>query len=92
VNTLSCPSRETLLELVRQPASQAEEISDHAAGCARCQRELEDLSSESGLTATRAGGSGPGGERSFLARGTGIGHYVLLEPLGAGGMGSVYAA
>ncbi|WP_224243477.1 serine/threonine-protein kinase [Hyalangium gracile] len=89
----ACPSEEVLVGLVEgtlQPR-QREALDAHLARCSMCFEVVSAL----------AGGSRPGlatpGARPelpppVLSRGTAVGRYLVLDRIGAGGMGVVYAA
>jgi tetratricopeptide (TPR) repeat protein/tRNA A-37 threonylcarbamoyl transferase component Bud32 len=102
-----CPSENELLALVqgRLPRDRQREIQDHLDDCVHCQRALcgaafalderaltpsssPSDSAEMVLEAT-APAVDPG--RS-LPQGARMGRYVILEPVGRGAMGTVYAA
>jgi tetratricopeptide (TPR) repeat protein len=74
-------SAQSLAALARGLSGPHSEIEAHLAGCALCQRTLEDLAG----VAQRAAGPA-------LERGAVLGRYVILERRGAGAMGVVYAA
>ncbi|MGV3623205.1 MAG: protein kinase domain-containing protein, partial [Archangium sp.] len=77
----------------------AADVEAHLRECEACRHRQENLSSSafsktvegSGGTPTRVDGSTSGNGHT-LERGVELGHYVLLEKLGSGGMGEVFAA
>src|SRR5262245_61096845 len=87
---MECPSENLLAELVerRLDGPRAEAIERHLDGCESCRRVV--------ASAARLlpGESAPAGtpEPSELPPGSRIGRYLLISPLGAGGMGVVYLA
>jgi tetratricopeptide (TPR) repeat protein len=88
------------------PAEQARLALEHAASCETCGSRLalaqaraqaSDLPTgavypSGGLATMGASGLKPPRSEPQLARGTAVGRYVVLDPVGQGGMGSVYAA
>ncbi len=90
-----CPDETELTDLVLgllEPEALAR-MEEHLDGCAECRKVVAVLAGNEG--SSRAGTAGTpsepgGGER--LERGTELGRYVLLEPIGMGGMGMVFAA
>jgi serine/threonine protein kinase len=89
----ACVDENALSELFEgrlSPARQAE-VEAHLAGCAAC-RQVAALARASGATQA----SGPSAitrrDEAPLQPGTCVGRYVILEQVGAGAMGTVYAA
>ena len=80
---------------------EAASVDAHLRDCSECKQRHDNLSSAAfsktvpgssgGGNPTRVDGSGESGGIA-LQRGAELGHYVLLEKLGAGGMGEVFAA
>ncbi|PZR09133.1 MAG: hypothetical protein DI536_23150 [Archangium gephyra] len=74
-------------------------VEAHLRECEDCRRRQQNLSSSAfsktvaghGGTPTRVEGA-TSGNGHVLEKGVELGHYVLLEKLGAGGMGEVFAA
>ncbi|MCY0989256.1 tetratricopeptide repeat protein [Nannocystis sp. ILAH1] len=91
-----CPEENTITEFVAGMLSREESarVEAHAAACPACRRLLSALA-RSPSRAASASFTGPdedvASQRS-LARGALVGRYVVLETLGVGGAGVVYAA
>lgn len=89
---MSCPGEEEILLFVDGTASaeEAQRVAEHLTGCQSC----------ADLVATAAGGSLStdtaagivAAETNGLPRGTNVARYVILNLVGRGGMGEVYAA
>jgi tetratricopeptide (TPR) repeat protein len=84
---LPCPSEETLVAFVdgALPPPERHMFEAHLARCAVC---FEVVSVLAGGTLP----TGPHAPAPVLARGTPLGRYLVLERVGAGAMGVVYAA
>jgi eukaryotic-like serine/threonine-protein kinase len=92
-----CPSDAALLDwyLGGLPQPQAGQVAAHVTGCAACAeraRTLEDTESAPVKSVLSHGGEAGGGGRLDLRRGTTFGRFLVLEQIGHGGMGVVYAA
>jgi tetratricopeptide (TPR) repeat protein/tRNA A-37 threonylcarbamoyl transferase component Bud32 len=86
---MSCPSEETLIEGVggQLDASRAGALEAHAADCERCRHALVELASHTALSPANAALI-----PKPLPDGAQIGRYRVLELVGEGAMGRVYAA
>ncbi len=87
----TCPSEEALLAFSDRAldAHDAATVSTHVAGCSDCRMVLAELGKA--LTHDETGPGEPEPPRP-LVRGSSLGGYLILEQVGAGGMGVVYAA
>jgi len=93
---MACPETETLQAFVeaRLDSSSREEVIAHVDGCPICRSVLVDWARGCSRDDTGLGES-PAGEPASvldLQRGTKLDHFVVLEPLGSGGMGMVVSA
>jgi eukaryotic-like serine/threonine-protein kinase len=77
---MSCPDVDALLEVVRGGGG----LEDHFADCSECRHLIGELARSSLATPPAAGAT--------FARGASIGRYVVLDTIGTGAMGVVYAA
>jgi len=90
---MGCPAEESLSELVAGslPPEARRALLAHLDGCGSCRFVVAALAqSTPGLSATAA--ADPAAPEPDIAAGTKLGRYVIVEKLGAGGMGVVYAA
>jgi tetratricopeptide (TPR) repeat protein len=92
---MPCPSDETLAALLqgRLSASEREQTHAHIAGCASCQALVAALGR--GQTPHASDGDVDTGDRfagPALSAGQRVDRFFLLNPVGAGGMGVVWAA
>jgi tetratricopeptide (TPR) repeat protein len=98
---MSCPPDDVLQRFVENTAPEDERraFGEHLAACADCLARVTVLHTrkdDSLAAVTQDVGQPTGGvpkaERPALPRGTVVGRYVVLDVLGRGGMGEVYAA
>jgi tetratricopeptide (TPR) repeat protein len=84
----SCPSDDRITQFIEGTLSgeALAELEAHLDGCAECEPRLVSLARQR----TREGGGAVSG--GLLARGALVGRFVIIDALGSGAMGTVYAA
>jgi len=92
---MSCPSVEQFQEYAQGSLTKAEaaNLSEHAAGCDACRKLLTDLPPTVLLRPDRPVESSIAGEElEELRPGTRVERFIVIDRIGAGGMGVVYRA
>jgi serine/threonine protein kinase len=97
---LSCPDEATVLAFLdgRLPAARITELEGHLASCGPCGELVVSVGAALAEGSRLAAGTGvalpgaPALSSASLTRGASIGRYVVLDLVGRGGMGEVYAA
>ncbi len=84
-----CPDEEQLVGFCRGERARAPEVEAHLGECSAC---LELVALLLGAPADSARSRPPAQDAPPLPKGTHLGRFELLEPVGRGGMGEVYAA
>ncbi len=86
---MPCLDPDETLQLLRGTASPsfAASLGDHLAQCPPCRQLLSELARTSLLEPATAPAEAPA-----YGRGQSVGRYLVLHPVGQGGMGTVYAA
>nr|WP_276604353.1 zf-HC2 domain-containing protein [Nannocystis pusilla] len=89
-----CPEENTITEFVAGMLSPEESsrVEAHAAACPGCRRLLSALARSRAASTSFTGPDEDVASHRSLARGALVGRYVVLETLGVGGAGVVYAA
>src|SRR6187402_1236572 len=94
-----CPPESTILGFLehRLSSERRAALEVHLDACASCRRLVVELSSGGQLPSTAGEAhttdrAHPFGDGQLLAKGTVVGRFVVLDLLGAGGMGVVYMA
>ncbi len=87
-STMPCPADDDFRRFLAGQADAAaiERVEAHVDGCAACEARLVALAREHAHLGSVPESTG------LLARGASVSRFVVLEQLGAGGMGTVYAA
>ncbi len=90
---MACPDETTLSDFLQGQLLEARRVTvlEHVEGCESCQRALAGAA-ESSPTGKLPGAPGSPGIAPPLARGAVLSRYVVLEQIGVGAMGVVYAA
>ena len=90
---MACPDETALSDFLQGPLPAARRVGvlKHVEGCESCQRALAGAA-ESSPTVRLPDGTRPTGSAPPLARGAMLSRYVVLEQIGVGAMGVVYAA
>jgi tetratricopeptide (TPR) repeat protein len=94
---MPCPSENSLLDFVAGDASPdaTAALETHFDDCAMCRRVVADAAKQlrsTTLPREAASGGTPAADLERLTRGDGLDRYLILERVGAGAMGVVYAA
>jgi tetratricopeptide (TPR) repeat protein len=91
---MECPADTTIVELLEgtlDPGA-VDAVERHVDGCAPCRRLLAEMARSGGNAATAEAAAVEPPRAVPLYRGVTVDRYVVLDVLGAGGMGVVYAA
>jgi anti-sigma factor RsiW len=90
---MDCLNEDTLLEFLQHqlPSQERAEVERHLDTCAECRRWLAEVAADGPVPPAAPEQSSPE-DPTALAPGSSVGHFIVLEQVGAGAMGRVYAA